>query len=100
MDGVVVLTLERMELALQRCDSRQRHGEQDGTGRTCGPRGDWTVLSASPGLRPHLQALWSDKCPSWITESLQRNIKKPYSKEEEEEEEEGENMAEARSKRR
>lgn len=75
VDGEVGLTPERVELALQkvRQQAGTRRTRRYGTGTWT--EGEWAVLSASPGLQPHLQALRSDECPSWIAEIARRHIK-------------------------
>lgn len=76
VDGDVGLTKERVELALQRVQQQyaMRIKRRTGTGRWT--QAEWTLLSAHPILQPHLQALRSDQCPSWITEIAEGYIQK------------------------
>lgn len=70
----VGLTTPRVELALQKVRqqletrTRKRIGTGDWTEE------EWEILSKHPALQPHLRALRSEECPSWIVEIAQRHV--------------------------
>jgi len=74
VEGAVGLTQERIELALQKVQQQSEiiRRRRNGTGKWT--EAEWAFLSANRILMPHLQALRSDQCPSWIMEIAQSHI--------------------------
>eukprot|EP00581_Thalassiosira_minuscula_P009478 CAMPEP_0183708276 /NCGR_PEP_ID=MMETSP0737-20130205/4636_1 /TAXON_ID=385413 /ORGANISM="Thalassiosira miniscula, Strain CCMP1093" /LENGTH=307 /DNA_ID=CAMNT_0025936119 /DNA_START=88 /DNA_END=1008 /DNA_ORIENTATION=+ len=80
VEGEVGLTKERVEIALQKvqeqCEMMKRRKE--GTG--IWTKDEWELLSNNVQLRPHLQALRSDDCPSWILDIARSHVKREQQK--------------------
>jgi len=76
--GPVGLTQDRLELSLQKVkqQSEMRTRRLYGTGRWT--KSEWALLSANTTLQPHMQALRSDQCPSWIIEIAQSYFKEEH----------------------